>query len=168
MSTVKVHRIKKVAKAHHPSSCNVGHPVSQPALEPLALRRRIVAPIVHNDTVVAQVNRASRGKSHGLCRRLPTCARPGSCHLAPLLLVPGVGPHALPILAHATVLGVYPYAAVGKSSAAMSSLLEPPHWPLGHVPLLPRVHKLPLILHRQLAPRHPMKGDIFQTVVHWG
>src|SRR5215211_6527631 len=39
---------------------------------------------------------------------------------------------------------LYPYAAVERSSAPMSPLSKPQHWPLGHIPLPPRPQTLPL------------------------
>src|SRR5215831_12434669 len=38
-----------------------------------------------------------------------------------------------------TAPSVHPYAPVERSSAAMSSLPEPPHWTVGHIPISPRV-----------------------------
>ena len=55
----------------------------------------------------------------------------------------------MPVLSHLhhlfnarTVPSLHPYAPVERSSAPMSALPEPPHWPLGHVPLPPRVQTL--------------------------
>jgi len=71
-----------VAKAHHASSSDVGHPLSQPVREWLARYGRTVAPLAHEATVGAQVNQASIGQSYGLCHRLPACAHAMLCHLA--------------------------------------------------------------------------------------
>jgi hypothetical protein len=40
------------------------------------------------------------------------------------------------------VPSVHPYTPVERASAALSPVPEPPHWPLGHLPLSPRVQTL--------------------------
>jgi hypothetical protein len=47
-----------------------------------------------------------------------------------------------PPLQRRTVPSVHPYTTVARSSAAMSALPEPPHWPVGHLPISPRVQTL--------------------------
>src|SRR5262245_12825281 len=59
-----------------------------------------------------------------------------------------------PPLQRRTVPSIYPYAPVERSSAAMSSLPEPPHWTVGHLPIPPRVQAL-LVLWVQADLQRP-------------
>ena len=47
-----------------------------------------------------------------------------------------------PTLQRRTVPRVHPYAPVERSPTAMSSLPEPPHWTVGHIPISTRVQAL--------------------------
>src|SRR5262245_47854762 len=67
-----------------------------------------------------------------------------------------------PPLQRRTVPSVHPYAPVERSSAPMSSLPEPPHWTVGHLPISPRVQTLlvpSLQAHVQRPHRYPAPSD---------
>src|SRR5437867_13414781 len=71
---------------------------------------------------------------------LPPVAEPVSRHQE-ILSHAGALPFA-PTLQRRTVPSLHPYATVERPSAAMSSMPEPPHWPLGHVPISTRMQTL--------------------------
>src|SRR5215813_3200026 len=63
---------------------------------------------------------------------------------------------------------VPPYATVARSSAAMSSMPEPPHWTVGYLPVPPRVQTLLvpwLQAHLQRPHRYPAPSEPATTVV---
>src|SRR5437588_5853895 len=67
-----------------------------------------------------------------------------------------------------TVPSLHPYAPVERPSTAMSSLPEPPHWPLGHVSISPRMPTLlvpELQAHLQRPHRYPAAPEQEATVV---
>src|SRR5262249_46295615 len=76
-------------------------------------------------------------------------------------------PFARP-LQRCTVPSLHPSAAVARSSTAMSALPEPPHWPVGHIPISPRVQTLlvpSLQAHLQRSHRYPAASEPATTVV---
>src|SRR5439155_21479960 len=67
-----------------------------------------------------------------------------------------------PTLQRRTVPSLHPYATVERPSAAMSSMPEPPHWPLGHVPISTRMPTLlvpELQAHLQRPHRYPLAPE---------
>src|SRR5438445_11779641 len=72
-----------------------------------------------------------------------------------------------PPLQRRPVPSLHPYAPVERPSAAMSSLPEPSHWPLGHVPVPPWMHTLlvsRLQAHLQRPHRYPAASEPAVTV----
>src|SRR6266849_5796944 len=67
------------------------------------------------------------------CENLPPVAEPVSRHQE--ILSHGGALPCAPTLQRCTVPSLHPYAPVERPSAAMSSMPEPPHWTLGHVPI---------------------------------